>query len=143
MKKIFRIIEIVFCLIIPMILIFGDSWIEFFEYALIVNEKNDKIVIELLEKEFIECKNPKMIIVESKYKDNDTIKIVTSDLKIEEYRNNPESEFIKYMEKEGIDIYYTWNKITLFYILIIAIIAFFRKILENVDMYGKFEERDN
>lgn len=143
MKKILKIIEIIFLLIIPIGLIFVNGWIDFFGYALTVNEKNNMTVNELLEDEFIHCKNPKMIIVESKYKEDDIVKIVTEELKVEEYMSNSESEFIKYMEENGIDIYDTWNKIRFIYILIAAIILFFRKLSENVDMFGKFEERDN
>ncbi|MBQ7410666.1 MAG: hypothetical protein IJW20_04705 [Clostridia bacterium] len=143
MKKILKIIEIIFLLIIPIILIFVNGWIDFFGYALIVDEKNNMIINELLEEEFINCKNPKIIIVENKYKEDDIVKIVTNKLKVEEYMSNSESEFIKYMEENGIDIYDTWNKIRFIYILVAAILIFFRKLSENADMFGKFEERDN
>lgn len=143
MKKILKIIEIIFLLIIPIILIFVNGWIDFFGYALIVDEKNNMIINELLEEEFINCKNPKVIIVENKYKEDDIVKIVTNKLKVEEYMSNSESEFIKYMEENGIDIYDTWNKIRFIYILVAAILIFFRKLSENADMFGKFEERDN
>lgn len=143
MKKILKIIEIIFLLIIPIILIFVNGWIDFFGYELIVDEKNNMIINELLEEEFINCKNPKIIIVENKYKEDDIVKIVTNKLKVEEYMSNSESEFIKYMEENGIDIYDTWNKIRFIYILVAAILIFFRKLSENADMFGKFEERDN
>lgn len=143
MKKILKIIEIIFLLIIPIILIFVNGWIDFFGYELIVDEKNNMIINELLEEEFINCKNPKIIIVENKYKEDDIVKIVTNKLKVEEYMSNSESEFIKYMEENGIDIYDTWNKIRFIYILVTAILIFFRKLSENADMFGKFEERDN
>lgn len=143
MKKILKIIEIIFLLIIPIILIFVNGWIDFFGYALIVDEKNNMIINELLEEEFINCKNPKIIMVENKYKEDDIVKIVTNKLKVEEYMSNSESEFIKYMEENGIDIYDTWNKIRFIYILVAAILIFFRKLSENADMFGKFEERDN
>lgn len=143
MKKILKIIEIIFLIIIPIILIFVNGWIDFFGYALIVDEKNNMIINELLEEEFINCKNPKVIIVENKYKEDDIVKIVTNKLKVEEYMSNSESEFIKYMEENGIDIYDTWNKIRFIYILVAAILIFFRKLSENADMFGKFEERDN
>lgn len=143
MKKILKIIEIIFLIIIPIILIFVNGWIDFFGYALIVDEKNNMIINELLEEEFINCKNPKIIIVENKYKEDDIVKIVTNKLKVEEYMSNSESEFIKYMEENGIDIYDTWNKIRFIYILVAAILIFFRKLSENADMFGKFEERDN
>ena len=143
MKKILKIIEIIFLLIIPIILIFVNGWIDFFGYELIVDEKNNMIINELLEEEFINCKNPKVIIVENKYKEDDIVKIVTNKLKVEEYMSNSESEFIKYMEENGIDIYDTWNKIRFIYILVAAILIFFRKLSENADMFGKFEERDN
>ena len=142
MKKILKIIEIIFLLIIPIILIFVNGWIDFFGYALIVDEKNNMIINELLE-EFIDCKNPKMIIVEGKAKEDDVVKIVTDEFEVEEYMSYSDSEFIKYMEENGTDIYDTWNRIRFIYILVAAILIFFKKLSENVDMFGKFEERDN
>lgn len=143
MKKIIKGIEIIFLLIIPIIFILLSDKLDFFGYALIINSENNTKVYELLQQEGIDCENPKLIIVESEYKADDIVKILTDKFEVEEYMSYSESDFIKYMEKNGIDIYDTWNKIRYIYILIAAIMIFFKKLLENADMFGKMEERDN
>lgn len=143
MKKILKGIEIIFLLVIPIVFLLLNDKLDFFGYALIVNSENTTKVYELMQEEGMDCKNPKLIIVESEYKADDIVKILTNKFKVEEYMSYSESNFIKYMEKNGIDIYDTWNKIRYIYILIAAIIIFFRKLLENADMFGKMEERDN
>ena len=143
MKKILKIFDIIFLLIIPLILLFSTSLTEFMGYTLMVNSENKSNINKLLEEEFIYCENPKIILVESKYNADDIVKIVTTEFKIEEYTSNSESRFIKYMEEYGIDTFDAWNKIRFCYFIILAIVIFFKKLTENVDMFGKFEEKDN
>lgn len=143
MKKILNFIEILFLLIIPIIFLLLSDKMDFFGYALMINSENSARVNVLLKEEHIDCKNPKMIIVESKYKADDIVKILTAEFKVEEYISNSESNFIKYMEENGIDIYDKWNKIRYIYIIIAAIIIFFKKLSENAEMFGKFEDSDN
>lgn len=143
MKKILNFIEILFLLIIPIIFLLLSDKMDFFGYALMINSENSARVNVLLKEELIDCENPKMIIVESKYKADDIVKILTAEFKVEEYISNSESNFIKYMEENGIDIYDKWNKIRYIYIIIAAIIIFFKKLSENAEMFGKFEDSDN
>lgn len=136
--KIIKVLLVMFLIIIPIILIFCNT---FFGYILVINKENYSDVKRLLELEEIYCQNPKLIIVESKANADDIIKILT--VNFEDYKCNSDSEFIKYVEKKGIDVYDVLNKIGYIYIIIVAIIIFSKKFFENVDMFGKFDNMDD
>ena len=142
MKKILKIFGVIFFIIIPALLIICNMFWDFFGYILIVNDKNQSDVNAIITSEGIDIFQSKIIIINSKTGDDD-VKIVTSDFGIRDITLNSESKLIKYTKENGIDIYDTIIKINYIYIIIIAIVIFFRKFLENVDKYGKFEERDN
>ena len=107
-----------------------------------MNEKNKEEVNEIIKEEGIEITNSKIIIVNTKTGDDD-VKFITDEGVVSDLKIKSESKLITYIEKNGIDIYYTITKINYIYIIVVAIVIFFKKLLENVDMFGKFEEKDN
>ena len=142
MKKIFKVLGIILFIIIPIVLIILNMFFDFFGYIVIVNEKNNKIINEIIKTEGIDINNSKIIIVNSQSGD-DEVKFITDELGIRDIKLDSENLLIKYAEKYGIDIYYSITKINYIYVIGIAIIIFLKKLLENADMFGKMEERDN
>lgn len=142
MKKILKILGVIIFIIIPAILIICNMFFDFFGYIIIVNEKNKEEVNEIIKEEGIEITNSKIIIVNTKTGDDD-VKFITDEGVVSDLKIKSESKLITYIEKNGIDIYYTITKINYIYIIVVAIVIFFKKLLENVDMFGKFEEKDN
>ena len=142
MKKIFKILGIILLVIIPIILIIMNMFFDFFGYIVFVNEKNQTIIDEIMKTEGIDIFQSKFIIVNSQTGDDD-VKIITEEFGIKNIKLDSENLLIKYAEKYGIDIYYTITKMNYIYVIGIAIIIFLKKLLENADMFGKMEERDN
>ena len=142
-KNIFKGILIIFFVIIPVLLIIFNMFFDVFGYILFVNDKNNANLKSLLEKENCDTQNLKIIFVDSEPKADDKVKLIYSNFEIKECLKNSESEFIKYIEEEGIDLYKTITWINYIYVIVIASVIFFRKVLENASLFSKFEQSDN
>lgn len=141
-NNIFKIIFNIFVIIIPICLILYSMFFDFLGCYLIIN--NNSILQALLIQEGLDSKNIKIIFLDINASDDDNLTLINKNLSINNTRistdNNKLGEYIKI---NGIDLYNTVTIINYIYIIIVAIIIFFKKFLENVDMFGKFQERDN
>ena len=142
-KNVFKGILIIFFIIIPIGLIIFNMFFDMFCYILFIDNKNQEIIYKLLEKENYDLQNLEIIFVDCEPSKDDKVKLIKSNFEIENILINGESEFIKYIEDEGIDVYKTITWINYIYEIAIAIIIFFKKILENANLFSKFEQSDN
>lgn len=142
-KNIFKGSLIIFFVIIPVLLIIFNMFFDVFGYILFVNDKNNVKIKNLLEKEKYNTQNLKIIFVDSEPQDDDKVKLIYSNFEIKECLITSESELIKYIEEEGIDLYKTITWINYIYVIVIAIVIFLRKLLENASLFSKFEQSDN
>lgn len=140
-KNIFKILAIIFLIIIPICLILYSMFIDFLGcYVLFTNDQK----VELLaSKEGSDLKDIRIIFVDTVAGDSANITLVNRNLIKDRLWGNSNGDLVEYVKTNGIDLYNTINVINYIYILIVAIIIFFKKLLENVDMFGKFQERDN
>ena len=142
-KNIFKGSLIIFFVIIPVLLIIFNMFFDVFGYILFVNDKNNVKIKKLLEKENYNTQNLKIIFVDSEPQADDKVKLIYSNFEIKECLITSESELIKYIEEAGIDLYKTITWINYIYVIVIAIVIFLRKLLENASLFSKFEQSDN
>lgn len=140
-KNIFKILAIIFLIIIPICLILYSMFIDFLGcYILFTNDSQ----IELLaSQEGSELKDIRIVYIDTVAGDGTNITIVNKDLIKNRLWGNSNGELVEYVKTNGIDLYNTVTIINYIYIIIVAIIIFFKKLLENADIFGKMEERDN
>lgn len=142
LKRILRILFIIFLIIIPIGLILCNMFFDLFGYIIIVNNKNKEEINNIISADGIDAFQSKFIIINTEPED-DKVKIISESFKMKEIVLDSESKLIKYAEEEGIDVYDTVTKLNYIYVIALAVFIFFRKLFENVDMFGKFEEKDN
>lgn len=143
MKKTFKILGIIFLVIIPAIIIFYSMFIDFIGCYIMINNNNAELEI-LLEKEEIDQAKAKIVFVDTTAGDDDHVTIINKNLTIKDkWISNEKSKLVDFVKDNGIDVYNTVTVFNYIYIVAIAVIIFFKKLLENVDMFGKFEEKDN
>lgn len=140
-KNIFKILAIIFLIIIPICLILYSMFIDFLGcYVLFTND----FQIELLaSQEGSVLKDIRIVFIDTDAEDGTNITLVNKDLIKNRLWGNSNGELVEYVKTNGIDLYNTVNIINYIYIIIVAIIIFFKKLLENADIFGKMEERDN
>lgn len=140
-KNIFKILAIIFLIIIPICLILYSMFIDFLGcYILFTNDSQ----IELLaSQEGSELKDIRIVFIDTVAGDGTNITLVNKDLIKNRLWGNSNGELVEYVKTNGIDLYNTVTIINYIYIIIVAIIIFFKKLLENADIFGKMEERDN
>ena len=110
---------------------------------LIVNN-NDINLEKLLSENYIDYNTAKIIFLDTTSGDGEHMTIINKNFSIKnKWISVDESELVKYVEENGIDVYDVVTKINYIYILAIAVIIFFKKLFENIDMFSKFKERDN
>ncbi len=143
MKKTFKILGIIFLVIIPAIIIFYSMFIDFIGCYIMINNNNVELEM-LLEKEGIDQAKAKIVFVDTTAGDDDHVTIINKNLTIKDkWISNEKSKLVDFVKDNGIDVYNTVTVLNYIYIVAIAVIIFFKKLLENVDMFGKFEEKDN
>lgn len=143
MKKIFKVLGIIFFVIIPVILIIYSMFIDFLGCYIMVNRNNAELQ-SLLEKEEIDHSTAKIVFVDTTAGDDDHVTIINKNFTIKDkWISNEKSQLVDFVKDNGIDVYNTVTILNYIYIVAIAVIIFFKKLLENVDMFGKFEEKDN
>ena len=141
-KSIFKVVAIIFLIIIPICLILYSMFIDFLGCYLIFNNNDSKLEALLLE-EKLESKNIKIVFLDSSAGDDDHITLIHKNLSIDDSWISTDNKLVEYIKTNGIDLYNTVTYINYIYIIIVAIIIFFKKLLQNVDMFSKFQERDN
>ena len=139
-KNIFKFFIIAFFIIIPVCLILYSMFIDFFGCYLLIN--NNGKIDALLEKEGY--KTAKIVFLDTTAGDDEHVTIINENFSIEDdWISTDYNELVEYAKTNGIDFYNTVNIINYVYIIIVAAIILFKKLLENVDKFGKFQERDN
>ena len=139
-KNIFKFFIIVFFIIIPVCLILYSMFIDFLGCYLLIN--NNGKIDALLEKEGY--KDAKIVFLDTTAGDDEHVTIINENFSIEDdWISTDYNELVEYAKTNGIDFYHTVNIINYTYIILLAVIIFFKKLLENGDMFGKFQERDN
>ncbi len=140
-KNIFKILSIVFLIIIPICLILYSMFIDFLGcYVLFTNAPK----IDLLaSQEGTELKDIRIVFIDTVAGESTNITFVNKNLITNRIWGNSNGELVEYVKTNGIDLYNTVTFINYIYIIIVAIIIFFKKLLENADIFGKMEERDN
>lgn len=139
-KKVFKILLIILLFIIPTCLILYSMFIDFLGCYLLIN--NNAKIDELLKKEGYN--KAKIIFVDTTAGDDEHISIINENFSFEDdWISTDYNELVEYAKTNGIDVYNCVNVINYAYIIILAIAIFFKKLLENVEKYGKFQERDN
>lgn len=142
LKNILKIFGMMFFVVFPAILILYNIFFGFMGCYIIIN-KNNIILETLLEQERIN-NDAKIIFLDTTAGDEYHIAIVNKNLSVDkELVREEKNDLIEYIKSNGVDVYNFVTILNYIYIIIIAIIIFFRKLLENADMFGKFEERDN
>lgn len=140
-KNVFKIFAIIFLIIIPICLILYSIFIDFLGCYLIFNDNSQ--IETLASSEGVDLEDIKIVFLDTNAGDNDHITLVNKNFIIKDFWAMQNSELVEYVKTNGIDLYNTVNIINYIYIIIVAIIIFFKKLLENVDMFSKFQERDN
>ena len=140
-KNIFKTLAIIFLIVIPILLILYSMFIDFLGcYVLFTND----FQIELLaSQEGSVLEDIRIVFIDTDAEDGTNITLVNKDLIKNRLWGNSNGELVEYVKTNGIDLYNTVNIINYIYIIIVAIIIFFKKLLENADIFGKMEERDN
>lgn len=138
-KKIFLTILFVIFIVIPVILIINSMFNEYFGYLLLIEENNKSLLTEY---NLSVPENCKAIIMEIESGETNKLILIGNNFEREYIKIDKESNINSYIKTNGIDLYSMINIINYVYIILLAIIIFVKKLLENADMYGKFEERD-
>lgn len=144
-KNILKVLIIFVFVIIPIILISYNIFFGFMGCYLVINNDNNELELLLNEKELNE-NDAKIIFIDTIAGDGDHITIVNKNLSIEDSWiciDDESNDLGNYIKENGIDVYDMINKLSYIYIIVIAAVIFFKKLTENVDKFGKFEERDN
>lgn len=142
-KNIFKILVIVFLIIIPVCLILYSMFIDFLGCFLMFNNNDSKLDALLIQEE-LDSKNIGIIFLDTTAGDDDHITLINKNLSVKNtWISTDNNKLVEYVKTNGIDLYNTVNIINYIYIIIVAIIIFLKKLLENADMFGKMEEKDN
>lgn len=142
-KNIFKILVIVFLIIIPVCLILYSMFIDFLGCYLMFNNNDSKLDALLIQEE-LDSKNIGIIFLDTTAGDDDHITLINKNLSVKNtWISTDNNKLVEYVKTNGIDLYNTVNIINYIYIIIVAIIIFLKKLLENADMFGKMEEKDN
>ncbi len=144
-KNILKVLIIFVFVIIPIILISYNIFFGFMGCYLVINNDNNELELLLNEKQLNE-NEAKIIFIDTIAGDGDHITIVNKNLSIEDSWICIDDEYNdlgNYIRENGIDVYDMINKLSYIYIIVIAVVIFLKKLTENVDKFGKFEERDN
>ena len=141
-KNVFKIFLIFIFIIIPITLMLYNMFVDFLGCYLILNNGDTKLEL-LLNNCGLNADEVKIIFLDTNAGDGYHMTVINKDLSIEDNCWNYYIELGNYMKENGVDVYDSINKLTYIYIIGIAAIVFFKKLTENVDKYGKFEERDN
>ena len=142
-KKIFKVLAIVFLIVIPTLLILYSMFIDFLGCYLMINNNNPKLEL-LLAEEGVDYKCGKIIFLDLTVVDDENLTIINNNLSIDDkFISIDNNKLVEYIKTNGIDVYNTVTVINYIYIIIVAIIIFFKKLLENAEMFGKFEDSDN
>lgn len=141
LKNIFKVLAVIFLIIIPICLILYSMFIDFLGCYLLFT--NDPKIDLLASQEGTELKDIRIIFVDTVAGDSTNITLVNKRLITNRIWGNSNGELVEYVKTNGIDLYNTVTFINYIYIIIVAIIIFFKKLLENADMFGKMEEKDN
>lgn len=139
-KNALKILAIIFFIIIPVCLILYSMFIDFLGCYLIINN-HEKIDMLLKEEGY---SNAKIIFLDTTAGDDEHITVINKNFSIDDgWISVDYSKLVEYIKTNGIDCYNTVNVINYAYLIIVAVVIFFKKLLENVEKYGKFQERDN
>lgn len=142
MKKVLKIFVITFFIVIPAILILYSIFIGFMGCYIIVNNGNATLN-NLLNEEDLDGK-AKIIFLDTTAGDDHHITVINKNLSTrEDWVRKEDNKLVDYIKENGLDIYNFITVLNYIYVIAIAVIIFFKKLFENVDMFGKFEERDN
>lgn len=142
LKKILKILGIIFLIIIPTVLIIYNIFIGFMGCYLMIN--NNNIILETLLNEEGLDNQAKIVFVDTTAGDDHYVTVINKNLSVEDdWVTKENNRLVEYVKNNGVDVYNFITILNYIYIIVIAIIIFFRKLLENADMFGKFEERDN
>ena len=141
-KNVFKVFLIFIFIIIPITLMLYNMFVDFLGCYLILNNGDTKLEL-LLNNCGLNADEVKIIFLDTNAGDGYHITVINKNLSIDDNSWNYYIDLENYMKENGIDVYDTLNKLTYIYIIIIACIVFFKKLTENVDKFGKFEERDN
>lgn len=142
LKKILKILGIIFLIIIPTVLIIYNIFIGFMGCYLMIN--NNNIILETLLNEEGLDNQAKIVFVDTTAGDDHHVTVINKNLSVEDdWVTKENNRLVEYVKNNGVDVYNFITILNYIYIIVIAIIIFFRKLLENADMFGKFEERDN
>lgn len=142
-KNVFKIFAIIFLIIIPICLILYSMFIDFLGCYLMFNNNDSKLDALLIQEE-LDSKNIGIIFLDTTAGDDNHITLINKNLSVKNtWISTDNNKLVEYVKTNGIDLYNTVNIINYIYIIIVAIIIFFKKLLENSDMFGKMEEKDN
>lgn len=141
-KNVLKVFLVFIFIIIPTILILYNMFIDFLGCYVMVNNNDTKLEL-LLNNCGLNADEVKFIFLDTNAGDGYHITVINKNISIDDNSWNYYIDLENYMKENGIDVYDTLNKLTYIYIIIIACIVFFKKLTENVDKFGKFEERDN
>lgn len=139
LNKIIKSILIVVFVIIPVIVIINSMFNEFFAYLILVDE-NTKEQFEGYG--LLNVERYKAVILEIEPEENNNLILIGNQNEFITEKIDKKHEVNSFIKENGIDIYNVVSIISYVYIIIIAVVIFVKKLLENADMYGKFEERD-
>lgn len=139
LNKIIKSILIVVFVIIPVIVIVNSMFNEFFAYLILVDE-NTKEQFERYG--LLNVERYKAVILEIEPEENNNLILIGNQNEFITEKIDKKHEVNSFIKENGIDIYNVVSIISYVYIIIIAVVIFVKKLLENADMYGKFEERD-
>lgn len=142
-KNVFKIFAIIFLIIIPICLILYSIFIDFLGCYLMFNNNDSKLDALLIQEE-LDSKNIGIIFLDTTAGDDNHITLINKNLSVKNtWISTDSNKLVEYVKTNGIDLYNTVNIINYIYIIIVAIIIFFKKLLENSDIFGKMEEKDN
>ena len=139
LKKIIKSILIVVFVIIPVIVIVNSMFNEFFAYLILVDENTKD---QFKEYGLLNVERYKAVILEIEPEENNNLILIGYQNEFIREEISKEHELNSFIKENGIDIYNVVSIINYIYIIIIALVIFVKKLLENADMYSKFEERD-
>lgn len=139
LNKIIKSILIVVFVIIPVIVIINSMFNEFFAYLILVDE-NTKEQFEGYG--LLNVERYKAVILEIEPEETNNLILIGNQNEFITEKIDKKHEVNSFIKENGIDIYNVVSIISYVYIIIIAVVIFVKKLLENADMYGKFEERD-
>lgn len=134
LKKILIIIFVV----IPIISIIYNLVVDPFGYILLVDDENRQVLDELIPD--YDVSKLKVIVLDCKPRDYDKGYFINSGFKIDEAQIDEKNEFIEYSKNNGINIHTAVTVVNCISIMIIAVLMFFIKTTENINLFGNFED---